>query len=162
MKILKSKKLIGFMAISSATIVLILVTIVFFQPPNPTFEERLGKPMQAWIAHDGAVLILNLTSNKLEYTAGENITISTELINLGNKSVDVGYWPPLIVLEIEDQKGILVWPANTNLMEILEFYGVEIIKPGEHLSEKPWGMVTLLACLMRCPFLSCMCQESML
>lgn len=139
MKTPKSKKLIWFIVVSTSTIILVLATTIFFQPPNPTFEERLGKPMQAWIAHDGAILILNQTSNKLEYKAGENITISTELINLGNKSVDIGYWPPLVVLEIEDQKGVLVWPENSRVGILQEFYGVETIKPGEHLSEKPWG-----------------------
>ncbi len=139
MKTPKSKRLIGFVVISVAAIILVLTSTGFFQPPNPTFEERLEKPTQEWLTHDGAILILNQTSNKQEYKAGENITISTELINLGNKSVYIGYWTPLVVLEIEDQKGALVWPENTRLVQILEFYGVETIRPGEHLSEKPWG-----------------------
>jgi hypothetical protein len=139
MKTLKSKKLIGFIAVSVTVIILALTIAIFFQPPNPTFEELLGKPMQTWIAHDGAILILNQTSNKPEYKVGENITISTELINVGNKSVDIGYWPPLVVLEIEDQKGALVWPENANFGILQEFYGVETIRPGEHLNEKPWG-----------------------
>ncbi|CUR52290.1 protein of unknown function [Nitrosotalea devaniterrae] len=120
-------------------IVVIGIALVFFQPNNPTFEERLGNPTQTWLAHDGAILLLNQTSNKPEYKVGENITISTELINVGDKSVDIGYWPPLVVLEIKDKNGALVWPENTNLMAILEFYGVETIRPGEHLGEKPWG-----------------------
>ena len=115
------------------------LVLVFFQPHNPTFEERLGNPTQTWLAHDGAVLILNQTSDKPDYKVGENITISTELINLGNKSVDIGYWPPLVVLEIKDQKGTLVWPENTNLGIIEENYGIKTIRPGEHLSKKPWG-----------------------
>jgi hypothetical protein len=72
------------------------LVLVFSQPPNPTFEERLGNPTQTWLAHNGAILILNQTSDKPEYKVGENITISTELINVGNKSVDIGYWPPLL------------------------------------------------------------------
>ena len=120
-------------------IVVIGMVLVFFQPHNPTFEERLGNPTQTWLAHNGAILILNQTSDKPEYKVGENIMISTELINLGNKNVDIGYWPPLVVLEIKDQKGALVWPENTNLMIIEENYGVETIRPGEHLGEKPWG-----------------------
>lgn len=136
----KSKRLIKFIVISTAiSIILILATTVFFQPRNPTFEERLGNPTQTWLAHNGAILILNQTSDKPEYKVGENITISTELINLGNKSVDIGYWPPLVVLEIKDQKGALVWPENTNLMIIEENYDVETIRSGEHLDEKPWG-----------------------
>jgi hypothetical protein len=138
---IKSKKLIGFVVISTAAaIILVLVTTTFFQPHVPTFEEQFGNPTQTWIAHDGAILILNQTSNKLEYKAGENITISAELINLGNKSVDIGYWPPLVVLEIKNQDGVIAWPENTRLIQILEFYGVETIRSGEHLSEKPWGM----------------------
>lgn len=125
-------------------ITVIGLVLVFFQPHNPTFEERLGNPTQTWLTHNGAILILNQTSNKPEYKVGENITISTELINLGNKSVDIGYWPPLVVLEIKDQKGALVWPENTNLMIIEENYGVETIRPGEHLSEKRGEMVILL------------------
>ena len=120
-------------------IAVIGIVLVFFQPHNPTFEERLGNPTQTWLAHDGAILILNQTSAKPEYKVGENITISTELVNLGHKSVDIGYWPPLVVLEIKDQKGVLVWPENTNLGIIEEIYGVETIMPGEHLSAKPWG-----------------------
>lgn len=137
----KSKILIKFIVIPAAAIaiILILASTGLFQPSNPTFEELLDKPTQTWIAHDGAILILNQTSNKPEYKTGENITISTELINVGNKSVDIGYWPPLVVLEIEDQKGALVWPENANFGILQEFYGVETIMPGEHLSEKPWG-----------------------
>ncbi len=120
-------------------IAVIGIVLVFFQSHNPTFEERLGNPTQTWLAHNGAILILNQTSDKPEYKVGENITISTELINLGNKSVDIGYWPPLVVLEIKDQKGALVWPENANLIDFLEINGVETIRPGEHLSEKPWG-----------------------
>ena len=120
-------------------IVVTSIVLVFFQAHNPTFEDRLGNPTQTWLAHDGAVLILNQTSSKPEYKVGENITISTELINLGSKSVDIGYWPPLVVLEIKDQKGALVWPENTNLIAFLEINGVETITPGEHLSAKPWG-----------------------
>lgn len=115
------------------------LVLVFSQPHSPTFEERLGNPTQTWLAHNGAILILNQTSDKPEYKVGENITISTELINVGNKSVDIGYWPPLVVLEIKDQKGALVWPENTNLIAFLEINGVETIRPGEHLGEKPWG-----------------------
>ncbi|NHH97173.1 hypothetical protein DYY66_1674 [Candidatus Nitrosotalea sp. FS] len=115
------------------------LVLVFSQPHNPTFEERLGNPTQTWLSHNGTILILNQTSDKPEYKVGENITISTELINVGNKSVNVGYWPPLVVLEIKDQKGALVWPENTNLGIIEENYSVETIRPGEHLNEKPWG-----------------------
>ena len=125
--------------ILTVIIILVLATTVFFQPHNPTFEERLGNPTQTWLAHNGTILILNQTSDKPVYKVGENITISTELINLGSKSVDIGYWPPLVVLEIKDQKGALVWPENTNLIDFLEINGVETITPGEHLSEKPWG-----------------------
>ncbi len=133
MKILRLSILIGL------GIVVIGMVLVFVQPHNPTFEERLGNPTQTWLVHDGAILILNQTSDKPEYKVGENITISTELINLGNKSVEIGYWPPLVVLEIKDQKGALVWPENTNLIAFLEINGVETIRPGEHLSAKPWG-----------------------
>ncbi|MDE1819134.1 MAG: hypothetical protein KGI19_11090, partial [Thaumarchaeota archaeon] len=78
-------------------------------------------------------------SDKSEYKAGENITISTELINMGNKSVDIGYWPPLVVSEIKNQDGVVVWPKITRIGILQEFYGVETITPGEHISEKPWG-----------------------
>lgn len=120
-------------------IVVIGMIVVFFQPHIPTFEEQWGNPTQTWLAHNGAILILNQTSNKPEYKTGENITISTELINLGNKNVDIGYWPPLVVLEIKNQDGAVVWPKITRIGILQEFYGIETIKPGEHLSEKPWG-----------------------
>lgn len=136
----KSKRLIWFIAIPAATaIILVLASTVFFQPHIPTFEEQGGNPTQTLLAHNGAILILNQTSDKLEYKVGENITISTELINLGNKSVDIGYWPPLVVLEIKNQDGVVVWPKITRIGIVPEFYGVETIRPGEHLSEKPWG-----------------------
>lgn len=91
------------------------------------------------MAHNGAILILNQTSDKPEYKVGENVTISIELINIENKSVDIGYWPPLVVLEIKNQNGAVVWPKITHIGILQEFYGVEKITPGEHLSEKPWG-----------------------
>ncbi|MDE2590922.1 MAG: hypothetical protein KGL95_14800, partial [Patescibacteria group bacterium] len=125
-----SKSLIRFIVITAAaiSIILVLAIITFFQPHIPTFEEQFGNPMQTWLAHNGAILILNQTSNKLEYKAGENITISTELMNLGNKSVDIGYWPPLVVLEIKNQDGTVVWPENTRIGTVQEFYGVETIR----------------------------------
>ncbi len=139
MKTLKSKKLIGFAVISAATIMLVLVTTGFFQPHIPTFEEQWGNPTQTQLSHNDTILILNQTSDKLEYKVGENITISTELINVGNKNVDIGYWPPMVVLEIKNQDGIVVWPKITWIGILQEFYDVETIRPWEHLDEKPWG-----------------------
>ncbi len=136
----KSKILIKFIVIPAAAIAIIVLTLaVFFQPHVPTFEEQWGNPEQTQLSHNGALLILNQTSDKPEYKVGENITISTELINLGNKNVDIGYWPPMVVLEIKNQDGVVVWPKITRVGILQEFYGVETIRPGEHLSEKPWG-----------------------
>lgn len=123
----------------SITVILVLATSIFFLPHTPTFEEQWGNPTQTQLTHNGAILILNQTSDKTEYHTGENITISTELINLGTQSVDVGYWPPWVVLEIKNQDGAVVWPKITRVGILQEFYGVETIGPGEHLSEKPWG-----------------------
>ena len=137
----KSKTPIKFIIIPAIVIAIIIVlaSAIFFQPHIPTFEEQWSNPTQTQLSHNGTILILNQTSDKPEYKVGENITISTELINLGNKNVDIGYWPPLVVLEIKNQDGAVVWPKITRIGILQEFHGVETIRPGEHLSEKPWG-----------------------
>lgn len=136
---IKHGRLIRFIVIPAVAITIILtLASTVFQPHTPTFEEQWGNPTQTSLAHDGAILILNQTSDKPEYKVGENITISTELINLGNKIVDIGYWPPMVVLEIKNQDGVVVWPTITRIGTLQEFYGIETIRPGEHLSEKPW------------------------
>lgn len=105
---------------------------------NPTLEDQLGNSSTTKLVHDGSILILNQTTQKLAYEMGENITINTELVNLGNKTVAINYCEPWVVLEIKNQTGDEVWP-NTQLACIPEFGGTKILQPGEHLNEQPWG-----------------------
>jgi hypothetical protein len=65
-------------------------------PYNPKLEEQFGNPTKTKIMHDGSILILNQTTTKLVYQSGENISIIPELINIGNKTVDIGYWEPTL------------------------------------------------------------------
>ncbi len=107
------------------------------QTYNTELEKQFGSPTKTILAHDNAILILNQTTQKLAYKIGENITINTELINIGNKTVDIAYCKPWIALEIKDQTGNEIWP-NSQLACIPEFLGKNTLQPGEHLSEQPW------------------------
>lgn len=106
---------------------------------NITLEEQFGNTSTTKLVHGDSVLILNQTSQKLAYKIGENITINAELINMGNKTVEVAYCEPWVALEIKDQTGNEVWP-NSQLTCIPEFYGKKILQPGEHISIRPWGV----------------------
>jgi len=106
---------------------------------NPTLEEQFGNPTQTKLVHDGAILILNQTTQKLAYKMGENITIIPELINTGNKTVTVGYCEPLVAFEIKNQAGDEVWPKS-QLGCVPELTGKKTLQPGEHLSVQPWGL----------------------
>lgn len=110
-------------------------------PPNPTLEEQFGNPTQTKIIHDNAILILNQTTKKLVYQSGEEITISPELINIGNKTVDIAYWEPEFFLEIKNQSGI-VWPQYATAAYIPEFHGIKTLKPGEQFGVRPWTTPT--------------------
>ena len=68
-----------------------------------TLEKQFGNADTTKLVHGGSVLILNQTTHKLVYKMGENITISTELINIGNKTVSVGYLEPKFFLEIKKE-----------------------------------------------------------
>lgn len=108
---------------------------------NPTLEDQLGNSTKTKLVHDGAILILNQTIQKLVYKVGENITISTELINIGNKAVDIAYGEPWVALEIKNQNGDEIWP-NSGIASYPEFQGKKTLKPGEHISEQPWGLTS--------------------
>lgn len=105
---------------------------------NPTLEEQFGNTTQTKLVHDGAILILNQTTQKLAYKMGENITISTELINTGNKTVDIYYDEPWVALEIKNQTGV-VWPQSTIVAFIPEFHGMTTLEPREQFGTQPWG-----------------------
>jgi hypothetical protein len=127
-----------------ATIVLVPTVGVYdqqlteIQREHKPFEEQYGNPTQTHLLHDGAILILNQTTDKLQYRTGESIAISTELVNYGNRSVDIGYWPPLVVSEIKNQDGQVVWPAITTIGVAMELHSIETIKAGEHLGKSTW------------------------
>ena len=109
---------------------------------NPTFEEQFGNPTQTKLVHDNAILILNQTTKKLVYKGGENIFFNTELINIGNKTVDIAYWEPEFFLEIKNQTGNVVWPQSTIVGYIPEYGGIKTLKPGEQFGARPWTTPT--------------------
>src|SRR5579885_1344817 len=110
-----------------ATIVLVTTVGVYdqqlteIQREHKPFEEQYGSPTQIHLLHDGALLILNQTTDKLQYRTG-----------------DIGYWPPLVVSEIKNQDGQVVWPAITTIGVALELHSIETIKAGEHLGKSTW------------------------
>ena len=106
---------------------------------NATLEEQFGNTVMTKLVHGDSMLILNQTSQKLTYKMGENITIIAELVNIGNKTVEVAYCEPWVALEIKNQTGNEVWP-NSQWVCIPEFYGTKILQPGEHISIQPWGV----------------------
>lgn len=110
------------------------------QSYNPTLEDQLGNSTKIKLAYDGSLLILNQTTSKLVYKSGENITIIPELINTGNKTVDIAYLEPEFFLEIKNQTGYVVWPQHTVIGWIPEFSGIKTLKPGEHFGAQPWGV----------------------
>lgn len=107
---------------------------------NPTLEDQWGNSTKTKVVHDNSILILNQTT-KLAYKMGENITINTELINIGNKTVTIGYCEPWVVFEIKNQAGDEVWPKS-QVACIPEFTGQKTLKPGEHLNVQPWSSMT--------------------
>ena len=109
------------------------------QTYSSTLEEQFGNTVTTKLVHDDSVLILNQTTQKLAYKIGENIAINTELINIGNKTVEIAYCEPWVALEIKHQTGNEIWP-NSQLSCIPEFSGTKILPPGEHLSVQPWGV----------------------
>ncbi|MHB8547370.1 MAG: hypothetical protein ACYDAJ_11435 [Nitrosotalea sp.] len=122
-------------------------TIILFVPQtafgiqqsrDPTLEDQIGNSTQTKLVHDDSILILNQTTPKLVYKMGENITISTELINIGNKAVSVAYEEPEFFLELKNMAGDLVWPSHARVGWIPEFGGEKTLKPGEHFSAQPW------------------------
>src|SRR3989442_9988743 len=111
------------------------------QTYNLTLEEQFGNSSTTKLIHNDAILILNQTAKKLVYQSGENITITPELINIGNTTVDIAYCEPWVALEIKNQTGYEIWP-NSQLACIPEFHGKKTLQPGEHLNEQPWGLST--------------------
>ena len=109
---------------------------------NPTLEEQFGNSTKTKLVHDDAILILNQTTKKLVYQSGEEMTIIPELTNVGNKSVDIGYWEPEFFLEIKNQAGDVVWPQYTGIAYIPEFHGIKTLKPGEQFGVRPWTAPT--------------------
>lgn len=109
---------------------------------NPTLEDQLGNSSTTKLVHDGSLLILNQTSEKWTYKSGENITIIPEIINIGNKTVNLYYLEPSLFLEIKNQDGNLVWPQSATVGYIPEFSGMKVLKPGEKYGVKPWTTPT--------------------
>ncbi|HYL65800.1 MAG TPA: hypothetical protein VEU72_01450 [Nitrosopumilaceae archaeon] len=108
-------------------------------PSNPTLEEQFGHMTQTKLIHDNAILILNQTTKKLAYQSGEDIIVIPELINIGNKKVEIAYCEPLFVLEIKNQTGDVVWPQSTGVVCVPEFHGNITLEPGEQFGTQPWG-----------------------
>ncbi len=107
-------------------------------PSNTPLEDQLGNPTKTILVHDNAILILNQTTPKLIYKIGENITINTELTNVGNKTVEIKYCIPLVVFEIKNQAGDEIWP-NSQVACVPELTGKKTLQPSEHISVQPWG-----------------------
>lgn len=128
------------------TLILLLLMIQVISPNifvngqtyNTTLESQFGNPSKTELIHDGAMLILNQTTQKLSYKMGENITINTELTNIGNKTVDIAYCEPWVAFEIKNHVGDEVWPKS-QLACIPEFSSKKTLQPGEHFSVQPWG-----------------------
>ncbi len=102
-----------------------------------TLEKQFGNIATTKLIHGDSVLILNQTTQKLAYEIGENITVNTELVNVGNKTVEIVHCEPWIALEIKDHIGNEIWP-NSQMACIPEFYGKQTLQPGEHISVPPW------------------------
>ncbi len=95
---------------------------------SPALEYQLGNSSTTERSYDDSILILNQTTQKPSYKMGENIVISTELINAGSNSVDITYCLPWIALEIKDHTGDEVWPKS-QLGCIPEFSGNKTLQP---------------------------------
>lgn len=127
--------------VSSFVVALILSHTAFGIDPvnHSTLEKQFGNITTTKLFHGDSVLILNQTTQKLVYKMGENITINAQLINMGNKTVEVAYCEPWVALEIKNQTGDEIWP-NSQLVCIPEFYGTKTLHPGEYISIQPWGV----------------------
>ena len=111
-------------------------------PSSPSLEDQLGNPTKTKLVNGDAILVVNQTTNKTSYKIGEEIIIIPELINIGNKSVEIGYWEPPFFLEIKNESGDIVWPQSNWIAYIPEFQGVKTLKPGEQFSARPWAAPT--------------------
>lgn len=128
------------------TVILLLLMIQIMSPNifvngqtyNTTLESQFGNTSKTELIHDGAMIILNQTTQKLSYKMGENITVNTELVNVGNKAVDIAYCEPWVAFEIKSQVGDEIWPKS-QLACIPEFSSKKTLQPGEHFVVQPWG-----------------------
>lgn len=126
--------------------IIALLVIVLFVPQttfgsdekNSTLENQFGTSTKTELMHDGSILILNQSADKQVYSIGENMSFTTELINVGNKSANIVYWEPISYLEIKNQSGDVIWPTNPSVVYIPEFREVKTLKPGEQFSTRPW------------------------
>ncbi|MDE1763898.1 MAG: hypothetical protein KGH88_06605, partial [Thaumarchaeota archaeon] len=100
-------------------------------------EDLFGNATQTYRTHNGTTLILDQIT-KLEYKSGENITVTPELVNIGNRNVDISYWEPLTLFEIKDSDNKIVWPKINGIGFIPEWHDVVKIKPGEDFIEHQW------------------------
>ncbi|MDE1727468.1 MAG: hypothetical protein KGH89_09450 [Thaumarchaeota archaeon] len=74
---------------------------------HPPLEYFFGNTTQTQLTHDGAQIIINQTINRSEYKIGEKISITPELVNMGRKSVNIFYVPPLLQTEIKYENEIV-------------------------------------------------------
>lgn len=116
--------------------------VLGYNQQGPKLEDQLGNSSITKLVHDNSTLILNQTSEKWIYKSGEDITITPEVINMGNKTVNMYYLEPAFFLEIKNRDGIVVWPQSTTVAYIPEYAGVKALKPGEHFGVKPWTTPT--------------------
>jgi hypothetical protein len=68
--------------------------------------------MSATLKHNGAILIVNQTINKLEYKVGEKITVSCALENVGNNSITINHLVPLMQSAVTYDNGTAYLPIN--------------------------------------------------
>lgn len=135
---MRSKKVIVGVIVAVSIVVLILTGMVYSQKHYKTMESMFGNATQTYRTHNDTTLILDQIT-KLEYKNGENITVTPELINIGNRNIDIAYWEPLTAFEIKDMNDKIVWPKFDGIGFTPEWHGIVTIKPGEHLVEHAWG-----------------------
>ncbi len=131
-------KILHILLIGILVAVLITVTqTASAQTAREILQERDNIPATQ-ISYNGAILIINQTTSKLEYKMGENITIHPEMINIGTAPVTIVNGQPLFDIQVMDQNGIKVFDSGYSGMLIVG-WGFTL-NPGITMQDnRTWG-----------------------
>lgn len=86
---------------------------LIYSKDNSTLEKDVyGNPIYQTDYNDSKLIVSNLLNGTI-FKEGETITVIPEVTNLGNKTVHIGYDPPMFSFIVKDQLGKIVYWSGT-------------------------------------------------